>query len=104
LPTSEDVSRNKRTQQVVIEGLEPQLGRLIKSLGNNAQTIIDYTNSVRNEISVSCSYEKNNIKTLAGLSKFHSNKKFKAMQKQDILSFLNSQIILISHVFLNQNG
>ena len=74
----------KNTQ---IETLEPQLNKLIKSSGNNAETIIDYTNSVRNEIGVSYSYEKNNIKALASLSKFHSNKKFKAMNKDDIISF-----------------
>jgi integrase/recombinase XerD len=86
LQTSRDVY-----QQVVIERLEPQLSKLIKSSGNNAQTIIDYINSVRNEISTSYSYERNNIKALAYLSKFHSNKKFKAMDKHDILSFLKSK-------------
>ena len=77
--------------QVIKVEVEPQLYRLIKSCGNNAQKIIDYTNSVRNDISVSYSYERNNIKTLADLSKFHSNKKFNQMQKQDILSYLNSK-------------
>jgi integrase len=72
-------------------GIEPRLYRLIESSGNNAQTIINYVDSVRNEISVSYSYERNNIKTLADLSKFHSNKKFKEMQKQDIHSYLNSK-------------
>ena len=70
---------------------EAQLDTLIRSSGKNGQTIIDYTNSIRNEISMSSSYEKNNVKTLAGLSKFHSNKKFKAMNKEDILAFLNSK-------------
>jgi integrase/recombinase XerD len=77
--------------QVIKVQVEPQLYRLIKSCGNNAQAIIDYINSVRNEISVSSSYESNNIKSLAYLSKFHSNKKFKAMDKDDILLFLNSK-------------
>jgi len=64
----------QKHQQGITERLEPQLYRLIKSSGINAQTIIDYVNSVRNEISVSYSYERNNIKALAYLSKFHSNK------------------------------
>jgi hypothetical protein len=49
--------------------VEPQLDRLIQSCGNNAQTVIDYINSVRNEINVSYNYERNNIKALAYLSK-----------------------------------
>ena len=81
----------RHTQRVIIEGLEPQLYKLIKSSGNNAQTIIDYVNSVRNEISTSHSYERNNIKALVYLSKFHSNKKFKTIDKHDILLFLNSK-------------
>ena len=80
-----------KAEQVITEGLEPQLSKLIKSSGINAQTIMDYIDSVRNEISTSYSYERNNIKALAYLSKFHSNKKFKAMDKHDILSFLNSK-------------
>lgn len=40
---------------------------------------------------MSSSYEKNNVKTLAGLSKFHSNKKFNTMNKEHILAFLNSK-------------
>ena len=77
--------------QVIKVEVEPQLYRLIKSCGNNAQKIIDYTNSVRNEISTSHSYERNNIKALVYLSKFHSNKKFKTIDKHDILLFLNSK-------------
>jgi integrase/recombinase XerD len=46
---------------------------------------------VRNEISASHSYERNNIKALVNLSKFHSNKKFKTIDKHDILLFLNSK-------------
>jgi integrase/recombinase XerD len=87
----EGISRGLNISRVTIERLEPQLYKLIKSSGNNGQTIMDYINSVRNEISTSDSYERNNIKTLANLSKFHSNKKFKRMVKQDILAFLNSR-------------
>jgi integrase/recombinase XerD len=77
--------------QHVLEGLEPRFYGLIKSCGNNAQTIINYSNSLRNEISLSRNYERNNINTLAYLSKFHSNKKFKEMDKDDILLFLSSK-------------
>lgn len=77
MQTSKDAYKLTDTQQVILEGLEPQLYKLIMSSGSNAQTIIEYTNSARNEISISYNYEKNNIKTLLGLSKFHSNKNFK---------------------------
>jgi integrase len=46
---------------------------------------------MRNEMGISHNYKKITIKTLAYLSKFHSNMKFKAMQKHDILAFLNSK-------------
>jgi len=75
-------------QSIVVE---PQFDKLIHSCGNNAQTVFDYTNSVRNEINVSYNYERNNIKALAYLSKFHSNKKFNNMDKKDVLAFLNSK-------------
>jgi site-specific recombinase XerD len=70
--------------------LEP-IFKLLKSCGKNAQTIIDYRNSLRNEIILSDNYERNNVNTLACLSKFHSNKKFKEMDKDDILLFLKSR-------------
>ena len=90
MQTSENVYKLTHTQEVILEGLERQPYKLIMSSGYNAQTIIDYIGSMRNEISISHNYEKNNIKALANLSKFHSNKKLKAMSKQDILAFLNS--------------
>ena len=75
----------------IMEGLSSEFYRLIESCGNNVQTINEYLNSMRNEISISINYKKITIKTLVYLSKFHSNMKFKKMQKNDILSFLNSK-------------
>ncbi|MGI8719536.1 MAG: hypothetical protein ACR2KF_03330, partial [Nitrososphaeraceae archaeon] len=46
---------------------------------------------MRNEITVSPNYKKITVKAIVYLSKFHSNKKFKSMKKDDILSFLNSK-------------
>jgi len=69
---------------------------MIKSCGNNAQTIINYLKSLRNEINLSHNYERNNINTLEYLSKFHSNKKFKEMDKDDIVSFLNTKMMDVS--------
>jgi integrase/recombinase XerD len=75
----------------VIEDLPAEFYRLIESCGYNTQTVNDYLISMRNEISISHNYKKITIKTLVYLSKFHSNKKFKGMKKQDILAFLNSK-------------
>jgi integrase len=72
-------------------GLDREFYRLLESCANNRGKVIEYLNSMGNEISLSHNYKKITIKALVYLSKFHSNKKFKAMQKQDILSFLNSK-------------
>jgi integrase/recombinase XerD len=77
--------------QAVMEGLGGEFYRLLESSGNKATTIKDYVNSLRNEISISVNYKEITIKTLVYLSKFHANKKFKQMQKDDLLSFLNSK-------------
>ena len=74
-----------------MEGLDKEFYRLVDSCGNNKAMIIDYLNAMKNEISLSRNYKKITIKTLAYLSKYHSNRKFKTMKKQDILSFLNSK-------------
>jgi integrase/recombinase XerD len=77
--------------RVIMEGLPPEFYRRIESCGNNAQTISNYLNVMRNEVTLSVGYKKITIKTLAYLSKFLSNKKFKKMQKLDIVSFLDSK-------------
>jgi site-specific recombinase XerD len=76
----------------IMEGLTPQFYRLIESCGDsNAQTINNYLNAMRSEVSLSIAYKKTIIKTLTYVSKFHSNMKFKKMQKHDIVSFLDSK-------------
>ena len=75
----------------IMEGLPPEFSRLIESCGINALTINEYLNAMRKEITLSISYKKITIKSLAYLSKFLSNKKFKKMQKNDIGSFLDSK-------------
>jgi hypothetical protein len=60
---------------------------------------------------ISYNYERNNIKALAYLSKFHSNKKFLKMDRKDILAFLINQRITIlcqtcscEHEFTDKNN
>ncbi len=67
--------------------LPKEFYKLIEPCESNAVTIINYRSSMRNEISTAPNYEKINIKTLVYLSKFHQNKTFKSMNKDDILSF-----------------
>jgi hypothetical protein len=64
----------------IMEGLRPELYRLVESCGVNAQTINHYLKTMRNELSLSIRYKEITIRPLAYLSKFHSNKKFKKME------------------------
>jgi len=60
-----------------MEGLPPEFSRLIESCGIYALTINEYLNAMRKEITLSISYKKITIKSLAYLSKFLSNKNLK---------------------------
>ncbi|MDP9488931.1 MAG: hypothetical protein M3P28_01835, partial [Thermoproteota archaeon] len=75
----------------ILVGLPQEFYRLVQSSSINSDTITNYLNSMRNEITVSANYKKITIKALIYLSKFHQNKKFKSMKKNDILSYLNSK-------------
>ena len=83
-------SKTKLIDQQIMEGLGLEFYRLIESCGINGQIIINYINSMKDELILSQNYKKITIKCLAYLSKSQSNKKFKSMQKQNILIFLNS--------------
>jgi len=56
----------------------------------NAPVILQYLKCLESEINLSKSYKKITVATLVYCSRFHSNKKFKDMTKEDIISFLNS--------------
>jgi hypothetical protein len=75
----------------VIEGLQPEFLGILENCDLNTLTICDYLISMRNEVSsISDNYKKLIIKVLAYLSKFHTNKKFKEMIRDDIFLFLGS--------------
>jgi hypothetical protein len=63
--------------------------RLMLTEGN-VPVLLDYLKCFENEISLSKSYKKITLAILVYCSRFHSNKKFKEMTKEDIISFLNS--------------
>ncbi|MDW0144447.1 MAG: hypothetical protein QOK69_05640, partial [Nitrososphaeraceae archaeon] len=71
-------------------GLTAGYCQRLKLTQDNAPVIGNYLNALKNEIHLSDSYKKINLMTLTYLSRFHSNTKFKEMEKEDILSFLNS--------------
>lgn len=91
-------SRTRRTLAELIEqqeddldlGLSKALNTRLKETGENNKVICDYVRCLGNEIRLSENYKKLNSTILVYLSEFHSNKKFKDMTKDDVISFLNS--------------
>lgn len=88
-------SRTRRTLAELIQddldlGLSKALTRRLKETGENNKVISDYVKCLGNEIRLSENYKKLNATILVYVSEFHSNKKFKEMIKDDIISFLNS--------------
>jgi integrase/recombinase XerD len=63
--------------------------RLMLTEGN-VPVLLEYLKCFENEISLSKSYKKITLAVLVYCSKFCSNKKFKDMTKEDVISFLNS--------------
>lgn len=56
----------------------------------NDDIIYEYLNAMQTEINSSHNYKKINLNTLTKLSRFHKNKSFKDMKREDILSYLDS--------------
>lgn len=56
----------------------------------NAKYISDYSTDIKSEINPSLNYQKDIIDVLCILSKFTKNKPFRKMQRNDIVSFLDS--------------
>ena len=72
-------------------GLSTGLCKRLALTEDNAQVIMHYIKCFESEINLSKSYKKITVATLVYCSRFHSNKKFKDMTKDDIISYLNSQ-------------
>jgi hypothetical protein len=56
----------------------------------NSLTIADYILAQKIEVNLSDTYRANILTTLITISKFHANKLFKAMTREDILVYLNN--------------
>lgn len=79
------------TQDIEDEvGLSTALCKRLMLTEGNAPVILQYLKCFESEISLSKNYKNITVKTLVYCSRFHSNKKFKEMTKDDIITFLNS--------------
>ena len=56
----------------------------------NASIIIDYIHAMKTEVNPSVNYRRENIILLCKLSKYHNDDQFRCMNKENILTFLNS--------------
>ena len=87
-----------RSQELIEKNIDDEFGlglakgycQRLKLTEENTPIIVDYLKSLENEIHLSSNYKRMNLTTLVYLSRFHSNKDFKEMTKDDVLSYLNS--------------
>jgi integrase/recombinase XerD len=55
----------------------------------NISTIIEYIRALKTETSLSDHYRKNHFDVLTRFSKFHNNKQFKDVTRDDVIAFLD---------------
>ena len=68
--------------------LQPEYYRLLHTISeDNALTIANYILAMRDEINLSDTYRRNNIRVLCKFSKYHKNKPFTVINRDDILHF-----------------
>jgi hypothetical protein len=63
---------------------------LLYASGNNAQTILHFMDAMKTEINYAPNYGRGLITVVCRLSKFHDNKPFKELTREDVVAFLNS--------------
>lgn len=72
------------------EGLTASYQKSLTVLSEeNALIICNYISAIKTETDCSDNYKKNLIRTLSLLSRFHENKRFKSMTRDDVVFFLN---------------
>lgn len=91
--------RSSRTTSILplndrIEKITEELGSHVRNLlyviGINADTIIDYINTMKHEINYTVHYGRDTAGFLCRFSKYHENKSFKEISRNDIVEFLDS--------------
>ena len=63
---------------------------LLYAAGDNTSIIIDYITIMKTEVNYSNHYGMDTIGSLCRFSKYHKNKPFKDITRNDIIEFLNS--------------
>lgn len=72
-------------------GLQQYYDKHLREISKeNALTICEYIGVMKTEINLSNNYRKLTIRLLVQLSKFHNQRPFNVMERDDILSFLDS--------------
>ena len=105
ITTKSGSNKNKKVKQITslnfgwsdrkiedaVRGLRPEFSRNLHSISEeNALTIANYILAMRSEINMSDPYRWNNISVLCKFSKYHENKPFHEINRDDILVFLDS--------------
>jgi integrase/recombinase XerD len=77
---------------MITAGLLASYGKNLRLLSNqeNISTIIEYIQALKTETSLSDHYRKDNIELLTRFSKFHNNKLFKDITRDEFIAFLDS--------------
>ena len=73
-----------------LSGEKTFLRNLLHSAEDNAQVIINYVTVVKTEVNYSINYGTDTIGILCRFSRFHKNKPFKEITRDDIIEFLDS--------------
>jgi integrase len=80
-----------RKIELITAGLRSEISRNLRSISSeNITTIVSYILSMKTEINLSDSYRKDSIGLLTKFSRFHYNKTFEQIVREDVLSFLDS--------------
>ncbi len=76
--------------ELVCEGFSPYYSKGLEATSSNKDPIIDFILAAQTEKNLTENSRKSYIYTLSIFSKFHKNKPFRQITRDDIISFLNS--------------
>ena len=89
---NEDNPLFDRKVEVTTAGLPARYSRALKNeiTQGNALIICDFISALKTEINLSDNYRRSNIERLINLSRFHNQKPFADIKRDDVLIFLDS--------------
>jgi integrase len=79
-----------RKIDLITAGLGTGISKNLGGIAENITTVVSYILSMKTEANPSDNYRKDTIVILTKFSKFHNNRPFKLITREDILSFLDS--------------